>query len=187
MNRMSLIAAAAAACLASACQGQANGVPGDSAATDAAALASPLPDGSVPAPDAAPVDKPALVPAEDSPPTPDATKPPASADSLITTLVLNKGMTGDIGPNAALTFVKVLSDSRCPKNAQCIWAGEVSIALTIAVRSATEDFELSTHGSPSRTVKGYGVDLVSFAACPGGPAVTPLPGECATLKVAPAP
>ncbi len=138
MNRMSLIAAVAAACLASACQSQ-------------------------------------------------ATSPPTPAEPLITTLVLDKGMTGDIGPNATLTFVKVVGDSRCPQGVQCIWAGEVTIALKIAVGSAIEDFELSTHGSPSRTVKGYGVDLVSFEACPGGPAVTPLPGECATLKVAPAP
>lgn len=28
-------------------------------------------------------------------------------------------------------FVKVLSDSRCPKNVQCVWAGEASILVKL--------------------------------------------------------
>ena len=32
----------------------------------------------------------------------------------------------------SVTFDKVLSDSRCPSNAKCIWAGNATVALTIA-------------------------------------------------------
>ncbi len=33
--------------------------------------------------------------------------------------------------NLQLTFLRVVEDSRCPKGAQCIWAGQAIIALSI--------------------------------------------------------
>ncbi|GHC45128.1 hypothetical protein [Ulvibacter litoralis] len=35
---------------------------------------------------------------------------------------------------ASVTFIKVIADSRCPKNTTCIWAGEVKV-----LASVTED------------------------------------------------
>ena len=35
------------------------------------------------------------------------------------------------GENLKIKFVEVLEDSRCPRNAQCIWAGEVIVAVEI--------------------------------------------------------
>ena len=35
------------------------------------------------------------------------------------------------GENLTLKFVEIISDSRCPKGATCIWAGEVSCSLEI--------------------------------------------------------
>jgi len=45
--------------------------------------------------------------------------------------------------NKKLTFLDVISDSRCPIDAECVWAGEATIALrAICAPSDTIDFEL---------------------------------------------
>lgn len=36
-------------------------------------------------------------------------------------------------PPAAVTFRNVLADSRCPEDAQCIWAGDVEVEITLTV------------------------------------------------------
>lgn len=34
--------------------------------------------------------------------------------------------------DVSIKFVDVISDSRCPKNVQCIWAGEIKFLVTIS-------------------------------------------------------
>lgn len=49
--------------------------------------------------------------------------------SVETPFELKVGQTASIEGHE-FTFSQVRSDSRCPKDAQCIWAGEVTIVLT---------------------------------------------------------
>jgi hypothetical protein len=79
-----------------------------------------------------------------------ATTPPpettTTSSSTTTTTTTTTGRTGALGqtvplrvgesvsiPSAglSLTFTKVVSDSRCPSGAQCITAGEASIAIAV--------------------------------------------------------
>ena len=109
----------------------------------------------------------------------EATVESAVPDSLV---VLSTGMTADIAPGATLAFERIVSDSRCPAGAQCVWAGEVTIALTLVTPLGSKSFELSARNN-RRAALSYAVELVSYGPCPGGPAITPQPGECASLKV----
>ncbi|WGK65716.1 hypothetical protein [Croceiramulus getboli] len=43
---------------------------------------------------------------------------------------LGQGETADLGA-IQLKFVEVITDSRCPKNVQCIWAGEAIVAVEL--------------------------------------------------------
>lgn len=121
-------------------------------------------------------------------PSPDATPAPATASHddkpFGERIVLRKGMSAEVAPSATLTFVDIVSDSRCPKGVQCVWAGEVTIAMKLVTPLGNKSFELSGHAS-TQSALSYRVELLEYGPCPGGPAITPLPGECAQLKVEP--
>jgi len=90
--------------------------------------------------------------------------------------VLAPGQSVLIGPGASLRFVRIANDSRCPADVQCIWAGEVSLALMLSDASGVTAFGVSSVNSRKTTVKGYEVELLAFGACPEG-----RHGDCATL------
>lgn len=153
----------AMALVTGACQGNAGATP------TPATRASPAPASvAMPAPEPTPA------------PTPDVDADPPFGDRVI----LEKGMSAEVAPSATLTFVDIVGDSRCPKGAQCVWAGEVTIAMKLATPLGNKSFELSGHAS-TQSALSYRVELLEFGPCPGGPAITPLPGECAQLKVGP--
>ena len=187
MNRLTLSAALMTLCLASACQGGTSAAP--------AATTMPYGSGAPALPPPGMDDRPAVIPATDGAPFAKPTPTPAGAarsDADSGTpppgaaqhgpYVLGKGMTADIGAATTLTFERIVSDSRCPKDVQCIWAGEVTIALRLKSPTGSDSFELSGRAN-ARTVQGHSIELMSYEACPGGPAKTPLTGECAILRV----
>ncbi|MBN7815027.1 hypothetical protein [Algoriphagus pacificus] len=45
----------------------------------------------------------------------------------------------------SITFSKILGDSRCPENVQCIWQGVVELEVVIAVNGTEEKFSLSSY------------------------------------------
>ena len=53
------------------------------------------------------------------------------------------GQTADFGV-AKVTVVKVLEDSRCPARVQCVWAGQVKVAVRIENRDGTSVRDLTT-------------------------------------------
>lgn len=56
------------------------------------------------------------------------------------------------------------ADSRCPKNAQCIWAGKVSYHFTLASPSGSESFALDYEGHQFTSATLPGVSFgISFA------------------------
>lgn len=96
--------------------------------------------------------------------------------------VLAPGQSVLIGPGASLRFVRIANDSRCAANVQCIWAGEVSLALMLSDASGVAAFGVSSVNSRKTTIKGYEVELLAFGPCPEGRR-----GECATLFSRPSP
>lgn len=59
------------------------------------------------------------------------------------------GQSVEVARNATLTY-ESYSDSRCPSNAQCIWAGALILHFELQGAGKTEEFELS-HIKPSHT------------------------------------
>jgi hypothetical protein len=68
----------------------------------------------------------------------------------------------------AISFVRVMEDSRCPQGAQCIQAGNAIVGLILHERGeATRPVTLNTHADP-RTVshEGYVVTVVDVLPWP---------------------
>lgn len=68
-----------------------------------------------------------------------------------------------------LTFTSVLEDSRCPKDAQCIWAGNIGIELTIQQAGETIVKTLNSHSSVITPVIAfdYSFELIEVSPYPG--------------------
>jgi len=65
-------------------------------------------------------------------------QPAAAEVSLDRQFTLSPGQSATIvGENLSLKFVEVVSDSRCPKGATCIWAGEASCSVEITKSGST--------------------------------------------------
>lgn len=66
---------------------------------------------------------------------------------------------------ATLIFAGVRSDSRCPKDARCIRAGEAVVALELRQASgpaSTLTFDVPPGGGATQTAGGWRVDVVSL-------------------------
>jgi hypothetical protein len=64
-----------------------------------------------------------------------------------------------------VNFVEVLEDSRCPKGANCIWAGRARIQIMLEAKSgAPITVELATIGGDDQSVDmaGYRIHLVKL-------------------------
>ncbi len=89
------------------------------------------------------------------------TQPAVDEVSLDTEFTLAVGQTATVaGEDLSIEFVEVVSDSRCPKGATCVWAGEASCLVDITTRGSTDRVTLTQPGlsSPSTaTVAGYDI------------------------------
>ena len=81
----------------------------------------------------------------------------------------------------SLLLQRIAADSRCPKGAQCIWAGEVTLAFEYTPPAgAARAFELSETTSPRTSLGSHDIELTDFAPCPAGH--TPAsPAGCASV------
>ncbi|HEX6133420.1 MAG TPA: hypothetical protein VFZ24_05640 [Longimicrobiales bacterium] len=81
------------------------------------------------------------------------------------TVVLRVGESAVVDNVVRLLFRSVESDSRCPINVQCVWAGDAQIRLdAAAAESAWQPLELHTNLEPrAATFDGYRIDLVDVA------------------------
>jgi hypothetical protein len=69
------------------------------------------------------------------------------------------------GANATLTFVSVQRDSRCPKGARCIRAGEAVVVLSVREGNGdatTLTFEVPPGGGASQSFHGYRIQIVGL-------------------------
>jgi hypothetical protein len=62
--------------------------------------------------------------------SPDA--PSQTRSNLPATLVLEPGVAVAVaGTDLELRLIKIVSDSRCPRDVTCVWAGEVQVRLSV--------------------------------------------------------
>ena len=67
-----------------------------------------------------------------------------------------------------IRFVSVVEDSRCPKNVNCVWAGNGKVLLNIADRrKKSRSVELNTNLEPRAvTSSGYEIKLLELDPYP---------------------
>jgi len=75
--------------------------------------------------------------------------------------MLKPGQSASIDPVTTLHYVRLVSDSRCPVGAQCIWAGEATIELTLESGKEKQTFSL-TDRSNTKSILGFNIELVSI-------------------------
>ena len=79
------------------------------------------------------------------------------------------GGTAEVGDGGlTISFTGVREDSRCPSDVVCVWSGDATALLTVAVgRSAAETLALHTHLVPRAAPHGgYTIHLVSLSPYP---------------------
>ncbi len=84
------------------------------------------------------------------------------------TFIIQEGATAQ-QRDLTITFVRIVADSRCPANVQCVWEGNAEVELRIAGKSATAAvMKLNTNSRFAREAAylGYLVRLVELAPCP---------------------
>ncbi|MBP8080880.1 MAG: hypothetical protein KAY12_01880 [Arenimonas sp.] len=117
------------------------------------------------------------------PPTPmpaPTTPDPAATGDL---LVLGIGESAEIAPATTLRFDRIVSDSRCPADAQCVWAGEVRIALTLSSPKESTSFELADATAKSAAVQSFTIEMTAFGSCQSTPSKAAPAAECASLRI----
>lgn len=97
--------------------------------------------------------------------------------------VLAAGEEVAIAPATKLRFERIVNDSRCPAEVQCIWAGEVRIALLLTTAAGPRAFELSQTTENKTRIESFTIEFVAFGACPPDKADGMLGRECASLTV----
>lgn len=68
-----------------------------------------------------------------------------------------------------LRFLRVSQDSRCPRGADCIWAGDAVVRLQALLASDSTTVELHTNaaaGAAQVAYQGYGLELMDLAPDP---------------------
>lgn len=82
---------------------------------------------------------------------------------------MKPGESVTIGGGASVRY-DAFADSRCPKNAQCIWAGKVSYRFILTSGAGQETFALDYEGQQvaSTTVPGvhFGISFKAVSALP---------------------
>lgn len=94
-----------------------------------------------------------------------ATSP--AAPSLPATFTLAPGETA-VARGVTVTFVGVLSDSRCPIDANCISAGEAISVFTVSIAGRRDELELTIvdQGGRRGTVRGVTVEMDALLPSP---------------------
>lgn len=66
-------------------------------------------------------------------------------------------------------FDEVLSDSRCPRGANCIWEGDASVKLSVTHKKQMDSLRLHTNklGEKRKSIFGYSFELVNLNPYPG--------------------
>jgi len=93
---------------------------------------------------------------------------PAAAEAeLGKEFTLGVGQSATVaGENLTIKFVEVISDSRCPAGAVCIWAGEASCLIEITDAATTHEKVLVESGVPSTATDDFNEYKFTFSILP---------------------
>lgn len=84
------------------------------------------------------------------------------------------------GDNVRLCFDSVITDSRCPANAVCVWAGSALARFSLTKNGESTSFHLATlkYGSYNKdtVLFGYKIEFVNLSPYPGT-VPTPVPAN----------
>ena len=85
------------------------------------------------------------------------------------------------GDDLKLCFNALVSDSRCPANAMCVWQGTAVAKFSLTKNNETSSFELATiNMSPNyhkdTTMMGYKIEFINLSPYPGT-VPTPVPAD----------
>lgn len=112
-----------------------------------------------------------------------STASPANSGAQVpASVVLAAGESADLGSGRSLKFLRVENDSRCPKDVQCVWAGEVTLAFAVSSAEGSSNFQLSTNTAKSASASWLDFELESYAPCPAAPKRA-AGAECATIAM----
>lgn len=86
------------------------------------------------------------------------------------------------GDRVTICFDSLLTDSRCPANANCGTPGYAIIQMTLSVKGQQQSFKISTVDLPPQygndaKVLGYKVKLINLAPYPGTGSTEPYNAE----------
>ena len=81
----------------------------------------------------------------------------------------NGNISGDV---LKLCFNAVVSDSRCPANAVCIWEGAATASFSFTKNGKTHHFNLSTitmkpNYTKDTVIAGYKIEFINLSPYPG--------------------
>jgi len=81
---------------------------------------------------------------------------------------LKAGAVSTLPDGARLRFERVQSDSRCPMDAMCVWAGDATISVTLnPANGPTESREMHTQATGSQiSYASYTITLTALAPYP---------------------
>lgn len=85
------------------------------------------------------------------------------------TAVLKVGKQKTVTPNKIkIQFLSLIEDSRCPADAQCVWAGNAKIKVKIWNSRDSKEVEINTtSGGPlGASFDGYAINLVKLTPAP---------------------
>ena len=95
--------------------------------------------------------------------------PANSGDQAPPSVVLAAGESADLGSSRSLKFLRVQNDSRCPKDVQCVWAGEVTLAFDLVTSEGSSSFQLASSTAKSASASWLDFELQSYGPCPAEP------------------
>lgn len=78
-------------------------------------------------------------------------------------LKLMMGDLADFG-NTQIKFKKVIEDSRCPKDVQCVWAGEAKVLVEVYENGAYKEDQELTFGALTQRLAIINKDLLGVEA-----------------------
>lgn len=101
--------------------------------------------------------------------TPAADPPGATAIPDDTPFQLGIGQHARLADGSQLTYLRLVNDSRCPPDVQCVWAGNAEIALRWQPASgASQAIALHTSSRPGPTQARIGGRTVALVALERG-------------------
>jgi hypothetical protein len=114
-------------------------------------------------------------------------KNPTDPDAVVgKPFELKAGSVSTLPDGARLRFERVQSDSRCPMDAFCVWAGDATISVTLnPAKGSAESREMHTQPTGSQiSYASYTITLTALAPYPRSSQETPSAGYIATFVVA---